>query len=151
MSKEPTRYEQRIGDYLGMMELSSEARKAVWGKLACHKSLFGRTIKDIFLCNGTPDNGRDGQQSLWVFTSDVASELRDGDSQIDIDFARHKDVQYVKLSARESDLFSVAGNSSMTMHLAYAGGHASALSAHGQNCLHLMAMFRKYFSCRMTP
>jgi hypothetical protein len=151
MIKEPTRYEQRIGDYMERMQLSLEQRKAVWGKLACHKSLFGRTIKDVFLCNGAPVNGQGNRQSFWVFTSDVASELRGEDSQLDIDFANHRDIQYVKLTARESDLFSVGENSSMAVHVSYAGGHASNLTAQGKNCLHLMILFKKYFSRHMSP
>ena len=149
MIKEPTRFEQRIGDYMETMQLSLEERKTVWGKLACHKSLIGRTVKDVFLCNGAPANSQ--SQSLWVFTSDVASELRSGDSQLDIDFANHRDIQYVKLTARESDLFSVGENSSMTVCVSYTGGHASNLTARGKNCLQLMIMFKKYFSRHMSP
>ena len=151
MIKEPTRYEQRIGDYMETMQLSLKERKAIWGRLGCHKLLLGRTIKDIFLCNGMPAVGQDNMSSLWVFTSDAASELRDGISHIEIDFKSHRDVQYVKLVARESDLFSVGGNSSMTVHVAYVGGHTATLAAYGSNCLQLMTMFRKYFSRRMSP
>jgi hypothetical protein len=149
--EEPTRFDQRIGDYMETMRLSLEARKALWGKLACQKSLFGRTIRDIFLCNGAPGSVETNTQSLWLFTSDVASELRDGVSYIEIDFSNHKDVQYVKLTARESDLFSVGSNSSMTMHVGYVGGRTSTLVAHGENCLQLMIMFKKYFSRHLSP
>jgi len=151
MDKEPSRYEQRIGEYMERMQLSAEARKTVSARLAGHKSLFGRVVKDIFFCNGTPGDAPRKQQSLWVFTSDVASEMRDAASQVDIDFAKHSDVRYVKLTARESDLFSVSNSSLMTMQISYAGGHESTLTAHGQNCLQLMTMFRKYFSRHMAP
>jgi hypothetical protein len=151
MIKDPTRYEQRIGDYMETMQLSLEERKALWGRLGCHKLLLGRTIKDIFLCNAAVGNGVGKPQSLWIFTSDAASELLGSDSQIEIDFASHKDVQYVKLTARESDLFSVGSNSSMRMDLVYAGGRASSLAARGNNCLRLMILFKKYFSRHMSP
>jgi hypothetical protein len=151
MIKEPTRYEQRIGDYMETLQLTLPERKAVWGRLGCHKLLLGRTIKDIFICNGASAEEQNALQTLWVFTSDAASEIRGADSQLDMDFISHRDIRYVNLGARESDLFSVGPKSSVTVNLRYAGGHTASLAARGSNCLQLMTMFRKYFSRRMSP
>jgi hypothetical protein len=151
MIKEPTEYEQRIGDYMEMLRLSLKERKDIWGRLGCHKLLLGRTVKDIFLSDNAPESPPDEIQSLWVFTSDAASELRDGKSKIEIDFRSHNDVRYVKLVARESDLFSVGPNSTMTMEVTYAGGQTARLIARGVNCLKLLTLFRKYFSRHVSP
>lgn len=147
MDKEPTRYEQRIGDYMETLGLSLPERKAVWGKLASHKLLLGRTVKDIFICNGMTT----AAGNVWVYTSDIASQLRGENMQLDMDFMGHRDVRYVDLVAHESDLFSVGPNSSMTMNILYLGGHEASLTACGTNCLQLMTMFRKYYSRHLAP
>jgi hypothetical protein len=151
MAEQTTKYTQRIKEYTEKLKLSSDAEKAIAARLTYHRSLLGQTIKDIFLCDGPAAGGPVSARSLWVFTNNVASEIKEIDSQIDINFMNHRDVRYAELNARESDFFSVSANSAVTLQLTYAGGRNAKLMAKGLNCINLLMMFRKYFSQHLAP
>ena len=150
-SKEPSRYELRIGDYMRALHLSEAERQSIWGKIGSHKLLLGRTVKDVFLDNGTTPAGREGNGDLWIFTSDAVSHHRADKSGAAFDFASYRDVRFVSLTAHELDMFSVSPHSAMTMRVEFVRGRVAELAAAGTNCLYLLTMFRKYFSRRMAP
>lgn len=149
--KEPTRYQLRIGDYMRALGLGESERQAVWAGIGSHKLLLGRTVKDVFLDNGTVPQGREGRGDLWIFTSDALSRHRAVNGDAEIEFVSHRDVRFVSLTAHASDIFSVGPHSAMSLHVEFAGHRTAELAAAGTNCLYLLTMFRKYFSRRMAP
>jgi hypothetical protein len=149
--KEPTRYELRIGDYMRAIELGEAERQAVWAGIGSHKLLLGRTVKDVFLDNGTMPADREGRGDLWIFTSDAVSRYRTVKGDAELEFISHRDVRHVSLIAHASDIFSVGPHSAMSLRVEFVGHRLAELSAAGVNCLYLLTMFRKYFSRRMAP
>jgi hypothetical protein len=149
--KEPSRYELRIGDYMRAIELGEAEKQAVWAGVGSHKLLLGRTVKDVFLDNGTVPQGREGRGDLWIFTSDALSRHRTVKGDVALEFISHRDVRFVSLTTHDSDIFSVGPHSAMSLSVEFVGRRLAELSATGTNCLYLMTMFRKYFSRRMAP
>jgi hypothetical protein len=149
--QEPSRYELRISDYMQRLGLSETQRQSIWGKIGSHKLLLGRTVKDVFLDNGKMPAGHENDGDLWLFTSETASRYHADESGAGFDFASYRDVRFISVTARESDMFSVSPHSAMTMRVEFAQRRAVELCAAGTNCLYLLTMFRKYFSRRMAP
>src|SRR5579871_2270326 len=118
--KEPSRYDLRIGDYLAALGLGEDERQSVWARIGSHKLLLGRTVKDVFLDNGKVPlaEGAEGRD-LWIFTSDSLCR-HCGTGRVQLEFMCHRDIRFVTLAVRESDMFSVGPNSEITMGVEFA-------------------------------
>ena len=148
---QPSRFEMRIGDYMKALDLDDAGRHSLWARIGSHKLLLGRTVKDVFLDNGTAQRSCGSKGDLWIFTSDSVCRHRDMATDTEFEFIALRDVRSVSLIAHGSNMFSVSPHSQMSMRIAFDGQKAAILSADGTNCLYLLIMFRKYFSRRMAP
>ncbi len=148
----PTRFEQRNEDYMRTMGMPEHTKVRIREKMAQHKSLLGQTIKDIFVCNRLGDDGGQELTNLWLFTSQVASEVENFKTGGGVDFINHMGIEYAKFTASNCDLITTNKDSEVSLLIIHSYGRRQVvLSAYGYNCMKLIILFKKYFARHLAP
>jgi len=148
----PTRFEQRNEDYMRTLGLAEPTKARIREKISLHKSLLGQTIKDIFVCNRLGEDGEWELTNLWLFTTNVASEVENFETGSGVDFINHMRIEYAKFTANHCDLITANKDSEVSLLLIHSFGRRQViLSAYGYNCMKLIILFKKYFSRHLAP
>jgi hypothetical protein len=146
-----TDYDQRIDDSMTRMQLPDRMRQAIRSVVAQYKIVNSEIVKDIFVCNELGEIQETDTPVVWLFTNNVANELRGLGSNRKISLLNHNDVACIDLEAKNFDWLAASSDSSLDLSVTYHFNRSYLLRARSSNCLTLMTVFRKYFARHLTP
>ena len=96
----------------------------------------------------TSNQGQLNYLGIWLFTSNLAIEIRHPLSQhrIQFDIFRFKKaIDWIRLNARSYDFSDPVENSQLDLEFTTVDSASGVLSANGQGCRHLMQIYKNRF------
>jgi hypothetical protein len=140
-----TDYDQRIDDSMTRMRLPDRVRQSIRTMVTQYNVVNGEVVKDIFICNERGEIQETDAPVVWLFTNNVATELKGLGLNSKISVLRHNDVACLELGAQNFNWLTASNDSGLDLTVTYSFNRSCLLQARSSNCLSLMSVYLKYF------
>lgn len=135
--------------YLREIGVSSVAAGRVAELVERFKTISGDDVSDIFITDSVNQNSEREFKSLWLFSKNYISEIKDFVSSNEIDFvSATSGAIHVEMNYGNTDLTSFKPNSNVMVVASLGVALRMALEASGNNCPYLMKIIQNYI---LTP
>lgn len=141
-----TEIDQKFIDYLNSLDMSTTSANRVREIYQFYVDTCKFQIDDIFISEYVDKDGKRIFENLWFISKGIVMEARNFISQDEYDMAlTANNIDRWFISKRDFDFKTASRMSRLTVNFEFRrAGLSGVMKATGDNCLHLMMLFKKY-------